>query len=100
MSLCFRLDDGQFLARSDLVDAPTCSLARGAPVLGMGLCYDVHNHMLWSVTADWVDQFYNPGHPASHHTLDRYVDHIMVFINTRKICKFSSFCKICMKFKN
>ena len=54
------------------MDAPTCSLARGSPVLGMGLCYDVYNHMLWSVTADWVDQFYNPGHPASHHTLDRY----------------------------
>ena len=30
------MDDGQFISRSDLIDAPTCALARGAPVAGLG----------------------------------------------------------------
>ena len=35
-NLCFSVDDGQFISRSDLIDAPTCALARGAPVAGLG----------------------------------------------------------------
>ena len=35
-NLCFNVEDGQFNTRSELVDAPTCSIARGAPVLGLG----------------------------------------------------------------
>ena len=35
-NLCFNVDDGQFISRSDLIDAPTCALARGAPVAGLG----------------------------------------------------------------
>ncbi len=37
-NLCFSVDDGQFVSRTDLMDAPTCALARGASVLGLAVC--------------------------------------------------------------
>ncbi|XP_013380029.1 probable E3 ubiquitin-protein ligase HECTD4 isoform X2 [Lingula anatina] len=70
-NVCFNLSDGQYNTRSDLIDAPTCALARGASVLGLGICYDAFNNMIWTFTNDWVDQFYNPGHQASHLVLTR-----------------------------
>ncbi len=48
-SLCFNVEDGQFVSRSDLIDAPTCSLARGAPVAGLGeKCLQSRNSSLFS----------------------------------------------------
>ena len=66
-NLCYSLDDGQFVARSDLVDAPSCTLARGAPISTLALTYDSLNNAVWSCSGDWVDQYQNPGHQASHH---------------------------------
>ena len=36
-NMCFNTEDGQCSQRSDLIDAPTCALARGAPILGLGM---------------------------------------------------------------
>ena len=36
-----------------------------------GICYDVLNNLIWMVSNDWIDEFYNPGHQAWHHTLNR-----------------------------
>lgn len=33
----------------------------------IGLCFDVKNNQIWAVSADWIDQFFNPGHKAPHH---------------------------------
>ena len=41
-----------------------------------GLCYDVVNNLIWMVSNDWVDQFYNNGHQALHRILTRLgLDH-------------------------
>ncbi|XP_025090246.1 probable E3 ubiquitin-protein ligase HECTD4 isoform X2 [Pomacea canaliculata] len=66
-NLCFSLNDGLFTTRSDLIDAPSCSLARGTSVSSLGACFDVHNNLVWLCSSDYVDQFYNPGHQAPHH---------------------------------
>lgn len=34
--MCFNVETGQFNTRSDLSDAPTCALGRGAPLQGLG----------------------------------------------------------------
>ncbi|KAK7506010.1 hypothetical protein BaRGS_00002732 [Batillaria attramentaria] len=66
-NLCFNLSDGIFNTRTDLIDAPSCSLARGTSVNGLGACFDVHNNLIWLCSSDYIDQFYNPGHQAPHH---------------------------------
>ncbi|KAK3084084.1 hypothetical protein FSP39_007865 [Pinctada imbricata] len=66
-NMCFNVKDGVFNTRTDLTDTPTCSIGRGASVLGLGVCYDVRNNLIWMCSNDWVDQFYNPGHQAPHH---------------------------------
>ena len=38
-NMCYNVFDGLFNSRVDLVDAPACSLARGASVLGLGKNY-------------------------------------------------------------
>ena len=35
------------------------------------MTYDAVNNMIWMASTDWMDQFYNPGHQASHHTLKK-----------------------------
>lgn len=35
-NMCFNVETGQFNTRSDLSDAPTCALGRGAPLQGLG----------------------------------------------------------------
>ena len=35
-NLCFNLSDGGYNTRTDLIDAPSCSLARGSSVNGLG----------------------------------------------------------------
>ncbi|XP_053376531.1 probable E3 ubiquitin-protein ligase HECTD4 [Mercenaria mercenaria] len=64
---CFTLTDGQFVQRPDLMDAPSCAIARGAPIASLGVCFDVLNNVIWTCSNDWMDQFYNPGHQAPHH---------------------------------
>ncbi|KAJ8312853.1 hypothetical protein KUTeg_010226 [Tegillarca granosa] len=59
--------DGHYNTRTDLTDAPTCAIGRGAPVSGLGACVDIVNNMIWTCSNDWIDQFYNPGHQAPHH---------------------------------
>ncbi|OWF52164.1 E3 ubiquitin-protein ligase HECTD4 [Mizuhopecten yessoensis] len=66
-NMCFNVKDGQFNTRIDLTDAPTCSLGRGAPLAGLGVCFDLTNNSIWMSSNDWVDQFYNHGHQAPHH---------------------------------
>ncbi|XP_062590799.1 probable E3 ubiquitin-protein ligase HECTD4 isoform X2 [Saccostrea cucullata] len=66
-NMCFTVETGQFNTRSDLSDAPTCALGRGAAVQGLGVCFDVRNNMIWTCSSDWVDQFFNPGHQSAHH---------------------------------
>ncbi|KAL8604631.1 hypothetical protein ACOMHN_013411 [Nucella lapillus] len=66
-SLSFTLSDGLFNTRTDLIDAPSCSLARGSSVVGLGACFDMVNNLIWLCSSDYVDQFYNPGHQAPHH---------------------------------
>lgn len=34
--MCFNVETGQFNSRSDLSDAPTCALGRGAPLQALG----------------------------------------------------------------
>lgn len=70
-NMCYGVKDGLFVGRSDLVDAPTCGLARGALLQGLGVCYDAFNNLIWTCSNDWVDQFYNPGHQAAHHVRRR-----------------------------
>ncbi|WAR02868.1 HECD4-like protein [Mya arenaria] len=64
---CFSLSDGQFSQRPELMDAPSCAIARGAPITSLGVCFDQLNNMIWACSSDWVDQFHNPGHQAPHH---------------------------------
>ncbi|XP_052243277.1 probable E3 ubiquitin-protein ligase HECTD4 isoform X2 [Dreissena polymorpha] len=64
---CYSLTDGHLSQRPELVDAPNCSIARGAQIPTLGVCYDVCNNLLWACSADWVDQFNNPAHQAPHH---------------------------------
>ncbi|XP_055995500.1 probable E3 ubiquitin-protein ligase HECTD4 isoform X2 [Ostrea edulis] len=66
-NMCFTVETGQFNTRSDLSDAPTCALGRGASLQGLGVCFDVRNNMIWTCSSDWVDQFFNPGHQSPHH---------------------------------
>ncbi|KAK7087914.1 probable E3 ubiquitin-protein ligase HECTD4 isoform X2 [Littorina saxatilis] len=66
-NLSFSLSDGVFNTRTDLIDAPSCSLARGSSINGLGACFDVQNNLIWLCSNDFVDQFYNPGHQAPHH---------------------------------
>ncbi|KAI8513245.1 putative E3 ubiquitin-protein ligase HTD4 [Branchiostoma belcheri] len=70
-SLCFSTASGQYTNRCELVDAPTCSLARGAGVQGLGVCYDAVNNLIWTCSGDWVDQWHNPGNQAPHHVCRR-----------------------------
>ncbi|XP_066272380.1 LOW QUALITY PROTEIN: probable E3 ubiquitin-protein ligase HECTD4 [Branchiostoma lanceolatum] len=70
-SLCFSTASGQYTNRCELVDAPTCSLARGASVQGLGVCYDAVNNLIWTCSGDWVDQWHNPGNQAPHHICRR-----------------------------
>ncbi|XP_078681858.1 putative E3 ubiquitin-protein ligase HECTD4 [Branchiostoma floridae x Branchiostoma belcheri] len=70
-SLCFSTASGQYTNRCELVDAPTCSLARGASVQGLGVCYDAVNNLIWTCSGDWVDQWHNPGNQAPHHVCRR-----------------------------
>ncbi|XP_077996372.1 putative E3 ubiquitin-protein ligase HECTD4 [Glandiceps talaboti] len=67
VNFVYNVNDGQFSCRNEFSDAPTCALARGASVQGLGVCYDVWNNMLWTCSSEWVDQWYNPGHQAAHH---------------------------------
>ncbi|KAL3856755.1 hypothetical protein ACJMK2_011476 [Sinanodonta woodiana] len=71
VNMIFNVKDGQFSSRSDLIDAPTCALARGATLSVLGTCFDVKNNCIWTCSADWVDQYYNPGHQAPHHIRKR-----------------------------
>ncbi|XP_038054835.1 probable E3 ubiquitin-protein ligase HECTD4 isoform X2 [Patiria miniata] len=66
-NLCFSAKDGSFNTRVDFVDAPTCSVARGSPIVGLGVCYDATNNVIWTCSNDWVDQWHNPGLRAAHH---------------------------------
>ncbi|XP_022104608.1 probable E3 ubiquitin-protein ligase HECTD4 isoform X2 [Acanthaster planci] len=66
-NLCFSAKDGSFNTRVDFVDAPTCSVARGSPIVGLGVCYDATNNVIWTCSSDWVDQWHNPGLRAPHH---------------------------------
>ncbi|XP_063396384.1 probable E3 ubiquitin-protein ligase HECTD4 [Mytilus trossulus] len=65
--MCFHVKDGLYATKTDLSDAPTCSLGRGAAISAVGLCFDVMNNSIWMCSNDWVDQFYNPAHQAQHH---------------------------------
>lgn len=40
-NMCFNVETGQFNTRSDLSDAPTCALGRGAPLQGLGKCQGI-----------------------------------------------------------
>ncbi|XP_077866440.1 putative E3 ubiquitin-protein ligase HECTD4 [Saccoglossus kowalevskii] len=71
INLSFDVSDGQFITKSEFADAPTCALARGATVQGLGICYDVWNNLLWTCSNEWVDQWFNPGHQAAHHICHR-----------------------------
>ncbi|XP_071790886.1 probable E3 ubiquitin-protein ligase HECTD4 isoform X2 [Asterias amurensis] len=66
-NLCFSAKDGGFTTRVDFVDAPTCSVARGSPIVGLGVCFDATNNFIWTCSSDWVDQWHNPGLRAPHH---------------------------------
>ncbi|XP_055958013.1 probable E3 ubiquitin-protein ligase HECTD4 [Patella vulgata] len=66
-NLCFNITDGQFNTRVDLMDAPSCSLARGTAVNSLGTCFDVSNNSIWVCSSDYIDQFYNPSNQAPHH---------------------------------
>ncbi|ESO97623.1 hypothetical protein LOTGIDRAFT_228255 [Lottia gigantea] len=70
-NLCFNIDDGQFNTRVDLMDAPSCSLARGTAVNSLGTCFDVCNNSIWVCSSDYIDQFYNPSNQATHHINQR-----------------------------
>ncbi|GAB6029828.1 putative E3 ubiquitin-protein ligase HTD4 [Chamberlinius hualienensis] len=63
----YSLKDGLFVGRTDLYDAPSCSLARGTQLSGLAACYDSINNMIWTCSSEWIDQFINPGHQAAHH---------------------------------
>ncbi|XP_026795565.1 probable E3 ubiquitin-protein ligase HECTD4 isoform X2 [Pangasianodon hypophthalmus] len=70
-NLVFNLNDGQFVSRADLIDAPGSSLGRGAQVAGLGACYDALNNLIWTCSSDYMDQWSNPGNQAFHHVCKR-----------------------------
>lgn len=45
--MCFNVETGQFNTRSDLSDAPTCALGRGAPLQGLGKCQGKKSQWSW-----------------------------------------------------
>uniref|UniRef100_T1J2Q6 HECT domain-containing protein n=1 Tax=Strigamia maritima TaxID=126957 RepID=T1J2Q6_STRMM len=76
-NLCFNISDGQFITRNDLIDAPTCSLSRGATLQELGVCYDSLNNIIWLCSNHWIDQFYNPGQQSLHHlNFQLGIDHL------------------------
>ncbi|XP_076346000.1 putative E3 ubiquitin-protein ligase HECTD4 isoform X3 [Tachypleus tridentatus] len=78
-NLVFSVEDGKFLSKTDLMDSPLCSLARGASLHQIGICYDVINNMIWTCSNDHVDQFFNSGHLATHHVNQKLgAQHVVV----------------------
>lgn len=49
-NMCFNVETGQFNSRSDLSDAPTCALGRGAPLQALG---KFHNTIYGTLCCFW-----------------------------------------------
>ena len=68
----FDLRTAQFAGRSEVTEASTCNLNKGAaPLSGMGATYDPWNNAIWTAGGDWTDEYRCPGLPDVSHIKKR-----------------------------
>jgi E3 ubiquitin-protein ligase HECTD4 len=75
VSVCFSIQSGSTLSQSELMPSPNlhCALAKGASMNSMAVCYDYHNHCVWTSNDDWIDTWDCTGKVrlAVHHLATR-----------------------------
>ena len=71
VSNTFSVKDGLFNSRTDLSDAQHSAFNKGVPLSNMSATFDTFNNCIWTASPDYVDQFFNPGHPAATFTARR-----------------------------
>ena len=67
----FDLRTAQFAGRSEVTEASTCNLNKGAALSGMGAAYDPWNNAIWTAGGDWTDEYRCPGLPDVSHIKKR-----------------------------
>ena len=67
----FDLRTAQFAGRSEVTDASTCNLNKGAALSGLGAAYDPWNNAIWTAGGDWTDEYRCPGLPDVSHIKKR-----------------------------
>ncbi|XP_014672194.1 PREDICTED: uncharacterized protein LOC106812745 [Priapulus caudatus] len=92
INMMYSVSEGQFISRTELADAPTCSLARGTTTSSLGVCFDMHNNQIWCCSGDWVDQFFNPSHQAAHHICKQLGLPVGQYRRPDDTCRSSSRC--------
>ena len=71
VSNTFSVKDGLFNSRTDLSDAQYSAFNKGVTLSNMSATFDTFNNCIWTAAPDYVDQFFNPGHPAASFTARR-----------------------------
>ena len=71
VSNTFSVKDGVFNSKTELTEAPNSAFNKGVTLPNMSATFDTFNNCIWTASPDYVDQFFNTGHPAASFTASR-----------------------------